>query len=85
MSTDKWFVQPCLEFGRSFFEAHFGGRYYSDLEVQRQGPVTLQALVDAYGQSLDADSLIWKKGMKDWTALRDVPEVAPFATLLHNQ
>ena len=55
------------------------------MEVQRQGPVTLQALVDAYGQSLDADSLIWKKGMKDWTPLRDVPEVAPFATLLNHQ
>lgn len=63
------------------FSASPSPRYYSDFEVQRQGPVTLEELVIAYGHRLDADSLIWKKGMKDWAPLRDVPEVIPYATL----
>jgi hypothetical protein len=45
------------------------------LDVQRRGPVTLQDVVNAYGHSLNAESLIWKKGMKDWALVSEVPEV----------
>jgi hypothetical protein len=54
------------------------------LDVQRRGPVTLQELVSAYGQSMNAESLVWKKGMKDWTPVREVPEVRYLAFLLRH-
>jgi hypothetical protein len=40
-----------------------------------QGPMTMQALISAYGLSLHAESLVWRRGMHDWKKLNEVAEV----------
>jgi hypothetical protein len=52
-------------------------RFYSDSDMVRRGPVPLEHIVSACGRTLPAECLVWRKGMKDWTLLRDVPEVLP--------
>lgn len=41
----------------------------------RRGPVSLQYLLSSFGHNLNAECLVWRKGMKGWTPLREVPEV----------
>ena len=53
--------------------------YYYAVEGQQMGPVTLDALKALFaGRTVNRDSLVWKQGMANWTALKEVDELKSF-------
>ncbi len=50
--------------------------FYTDLEAQQQGPVEEQELLELNDSgTIHAKSLVWKEGMDEWVAFREI--VAP--------
>ncbi len=59
--------------------------YYARGDVER-GPFTLpQIRALANASKLRPDDLVWKEGMENWTAARDVAELFPAAGLIGDQ
>lgn len=51
--------------------------WYIVVEGEQQGPFSAEQLSGFMdGNSLDADSFVWKEGFDDWLPIRDVPELA---------
>ena len=54
-------------------------QYYYAVEGQQQGPVSVDVLKDLFAKRIiNKESLVWKQGMGNWTALKDVDELKPF-------
>src|SRR4051812_28609911 len=52
-------------------------RWFVDITSWEPIAMDLRQLVRAFdGGRIDADTLVWRKGMPDWRRLRDVPELA---------
>lgn len=52
--------------------------WYYAVGNQRQGPVTISFIKHLFSDGqIGHDTLVWKKGMAQWTPLKDVPELAP--------
>lgn len=53
--------------------------YYYALNGAQQGPVTLDQLRALFaGRTINRESLVWKQGMANWTALQEVEELKSF-------
>ena len=53
--------------------------YYYAVNGTQQGPVTFEQLQALFaGRTINRDSLVWKQGMANWTALQEVEELKPF-------
>ena len=53
--------------------------YYYAVNGAQQGPVTLDQLRALFaGRTINRDSLVWKQGMANWTALQNVEELKSF-------
>ena len=53
--------------------------YYVAIDGKPEGPFSVDELNSLAAQeTFAADSLVWKKGMDDWTKAKDVEELAPF-------
>lgn len=51
-------------------------KWYYVESGERKGPITLDQLRELIAnQSIAAEDFIWKKGMENWTKLKDVPEI----------
>ncbi len=54
-------------------------QYYYALNGQQTGPVTIDVLKDLFAKRvINKDSLVWKQGMSNWTALQEVEELKSF-------
>ncbi|MFH6603250.1 SPFH domain-containing protein [Maribacter algicola] len=53
--------------------------YHYAVNGQQMGPVPFEKLQELFAaRTINKDSLIWKQGMQNWTALKDVDELKPF-------
>ena len=53
--------------------------YYYAANGAQQGPVNIDQLKALFaGRTINKDSLVWKQGMGNWTALKDVEELKSF-------
>ena len=53
--------------------------YYYAANGQQQGPVTIEALKSLFAnRTINKDSLVWKQGMDNWKALKEVEELKSF-------
>jgi len=53
--------------------------YHYAVNGQQAGPVTFDKLKELFaGRTVNRDSLVWKQGMTNWTALKDVEELKVF-------
>ncbi len=53
--------------------------YHYAVNGQQMGPVPFEKLQELFAaRTINKDSLIWKQGMQNWTALKDVEELKPF-------
>ena len=53
--------------------------YYYAVNGAQQGPVSLDQLRSLFaGRTINRESLVWKQGMANWTALQDVEELKSF-------
>jgi len=53
--------------------------YFYAVEGQQAGPVTFDALKELFAKRIiNKESLIWKQGMDNWTALKEVEELKIF-------
>ncbi|SHI41497.1 SPFH domain-containing protein [Pseudozobellia thermophila] len=53
--------------------------YYYALNGQQNGPVSIDRLKELFAsRTINKDSLVWKQGMDNWAALKDVDELKPF-------
>ena len=53
--------------------------YHYAVNGQQAGPVTFDRLKELFAsRTINRDSLIWKQGMANWTALKDVEELKVF-------
>jgi membrane protease subunit (stomatin/prohibitin family) len=63
-------VPPPIPQPVQYFYAHNG---------QQSGPVSFEQLRALFAnRTVNRDSLIWKQGMDNWTALKDIEELKPF-------
>jgi len=54
-------------------------QYFYAANGQQTGPVTFEQLKALFaGRTVNKDSLVWKQGMANWTALKDVEELKAF-------
>ncbi|NER14381.1 DUF4339 domain-containing protein [Leptobacterium flavescens] len=54
-------------------------QYYYAVNGQQAGPVTIDVLKDLFAKrAINKDSLVWKQGMDNWAALKDVDELKFF-------
>ncbi|WP_111708598.1 SPFH domain-containing protein [Lutibacter citreus] len=54
-------------------------QYFYAVNGQQMGPVSLEQLKGFFAnRTINKDSLIWKQGMLNWTALKDIPELQSF-------
>ena len=53
--------------------------YHYAVNGQQAGPVTFDKLKELFaGRTVNRDSLVWKQGLANWTALKDVEELKVF-------
>ncbi|MCP4975276.1 MAG: DUF4339 domain-containing protein, partial [Maribacter sp.] len=53
--------------------------YHYALNGQQTGPVTFDKLKELFAsRTVNRDSLVWKQGMANWAALKDVEELKVF-------
>ncbi|CAZ95544.1 SPFH domain-containing protein [Zobellia galactanivorans] len=53
--------------------------YYYGLNGQQSGPVTFDRLKELFAnRTINRETLVWKQGMQNWTALKDVDELKSF-------
>jgi len=53
--------------------------YYYAVNGQQAGPVSIEVLKELFAKRIvNKDSLVWKQGMDNWTALKDVEELKVF-------
>ena len=53
--------------------------YHYAVNGQQMGPVTFEKLQELFAaRTINKDSLIWKQGMQNWAALKDVDELKSF-------
>jgi membrane protease subunit (stomatin/prohibitin family) len=53
--------------------------YHYAVNGQQLGPVSVDKLKELFAsRTVNKDSLVWKQGMQNWTALKDVEELKPF-------
>jgi membrane protease subunit (stomatin/prohibitin family) len=53
--------------------------YYYAVNGQQNGPVSFDILKDLFAKrTVNRDTLVWKQGMENWTALKEVEELKPF-------
>ncbi len=53
--------------------------YHYAVNGQQMGPVTFDKLKELFAaRTINKDSLVWKQGMQNWTALKEVEELKPF-------
>ncbi|KAB1160365.1 SPFH domain-containing protein [Tenacibaculum aiptasiae] len=51
-------------------------QYYYAANGQQAGPVNFEALKNLFAaRSINAETLVWKQGMANWTSLQSVPEL----------
>ena len=54
-------------------------QYYYAVNGQQTGPVPYEKLMELFAnRTINKESLIWKQGMANWTALKDVEELKSF-------
>ncbi|WP_340199507.1 SPFH domain-containing protein [Ascidiimonas sp. W6] len=54
-------------------------QYYYAVNGQQTGPVSFDVLKDLFAKrSVNRDTLVWKQGMENWIALKEVEELKPF-------
>lgn len=54
-------------------------QYYYAVNGQQNGPVTFDVLKDLFARrTINRDTLVWKQGMANWAALKEVEELKPF-------
>ncbi|MGY3795296.1 SPFH domain-containing protein [Aquimarina sp. 433] len=54
-------------------------QYYYAVNGQQAGPVSFDQLKALFAnRTVNKDSLVWKQGMANWTAIKDVEELKPF-------
>ena len=54
-------------------------QYYYAVNGQQAGPVSFDQLKALFAnRTVNKDSLVWKQGMDNWTAIKDVEELKPF-------
>lgn len=54
-------------------------QYYYAVNGQQNGPVTFEFLKDLFAKrTINKDTLVWKQGMDNWTALKEVEELKAF-------
>ena len=54
-------------------------QYFYSHEGKQMGPVTFEQLKGLFaGRTVNKDSLVWKQGMANWSALKDVEELKAF-------
>ncbi|MEX0361965.1 MULTISPECIES: SPFH domain-containing protein [Flagellimonas] len=54
-------------------------QYFYAVNGVQQGPVSFEQLQALFaGRTINRDSLVWKQGMANWTALKDVEELKSF-------
>ncbi|WP_420603338.1 SPFH domain-containing protein [Flagellimonas sp.] len=54
-------------------------QYFYAVNGTQQGPVSFEQLQALFaGRTINRDSLVWKQGMANWTALKDVEELKSF-------
>ena len=52
------------------------GYFYVTLDGEQAGPAEASALSKLWAQKeVDAETLVWKKSMSNWTAIADIPEL----------
>ena len=49
--------------------------YYIYINSQKEGPYTLEELS---GKNINADTLVWREGLKEWKPAREFPELSNF-------
>ncbi len=55
-------------------------KWYYVLSGERKGPVELSAVIDLYqGGSVNAEDYVWKKGMDNWSKIKDTSEFSDHA------
>lgn len=53
--------------------------YYYAVNGQQLGPVSFERLKELFAsRTINRDSLIWKQGMANWSALKDIEELKSF-------
>jgi membrane protease subunit (stomatin/prohibitin family) len=53
--------------------------YHYAVQGQQMGPVTFDKLKELFAsRTINRDSLVWKQGMQNWTALKEVEELKSF-------
>ncbi len=53
--------------------------YFYAVNGQQMGPVTFDKMKEFFaGRTINRDTLVWKQGMANWQALKDVDELKPF-------
>ncbi|MGB5554873.1 MAG: SPFH domain-containing protein [Flavobacteriaceae bacterium] len=53
--------------------------YHYAVNGQQTGPVSIDRLKELFAsRTINRDSLIWKQGMENWTALKDIAELKSF-------
>lgn len=53
--------------------------YYYAADGQQQGPVSFQRLQELFAsRAVNRDTLVWKQGLAEWTALKEVDELKSF-------
>jgi membrane protease subunit (stomatin/prohibitin family) len=53
--------------------------YFYAINGQQQGPVPFERLQELFAsRAVNRDTLIWKQGMAEWIALKEVPELKSF-------
>jgi membrane protease subunit (stomatin/prohibitin family) len=53
--------------------------YHYASNGQQMGPVSIDRLKELFAsRTVNKDSLVWKQGMQNWSALKDVEELKPF-------
>jgi membrane protease subunit (stomatin/prohibitin family) len=53
--------------------------YYYAVNGQQMGPVSFDKLKELFAsRTINRDSLVWKQGMDNWAALKEVPELKSF-------
>ncbi|WP_340066342.1 SPFH domain-containing protein [Ascidiimonas aurantiaca] len=54
-------------------------QYFYAFNGQQAGPVSFESLQELFAKrTINRDTLIWKQGMKNWSPLKEVPELKPF-------
>jgi hypothetical protein len=54
-------------------------QYFYASDGQQKGPVNLEQLKALFAnRTVNKDSLVWKQGMANWAALKDVEELKAF-------